>query len=129
MDTAESPAVATALAHIGAWGHHDWATTRALLAPDVHARVTSTTPGFAGGEFTGADAYMERKTKAARLIEPGSVRVLSTVGDDRNALVLVTLRIGLGPGGALVTMARSCLYLVDDGRIKDERDAYFILSE
>ncbi|HLK89484.1 MAG TPA: hypothetical protein VKZ18_06305 [Polyangia bacterium] len=31
MDTANPPAVATALAHIAAWGHHDWDRTRALV--------------------------------------------------------------------------------------------------
>jgi hypothetical protein len=125
----DSPAVATALAHIEAWCRQDWDTTRDLLAPDVRGLVTSTTPGFGGGEFSGVDAYMERKTKAARLIEPGSLRVLSTFGDEKNALVLVTMRIGLGPSGAMVTLARSCLYLIDEhGRIKDERDSFFILS-
>jgi hypothetical protein len=125
-----SPAVSTALAHIHAWCRQDWDTTRDLLAPDVHAVVASTTPRFGGGEFTGLETYIDRKTKAARLIEPGSLRVLSTIGDERNALVLVTMRIGLGPGGAMVTLARSCLYRFDEnGKIKDERDSFFILSE
>ena len=85
-----------------------------MLAPTVHALVTSTNPQFGGGELTGVDAYMDRKTKVARLIEPGSAQVLSTIGDEVNALVLVTFRIGLGPGGKMVTMARSCLYALDE---------------
>jgi len=126
----ESTAVSIALAHIDAWTHHDWDKTREMLAPNVHALVTSTNPQFRGGEFTGIDTYLERKTKAARLIEPGSVQVLSTIGDEVNALVLVTFRIGLGAGGSMVTMARSCLYALDENKkIKDERDAFFILSE
>jgi hypothetical protein len=125
----DSTAVSIALAHIDAWTHHDWDKTRKMLAPDVHALVTSTNQQFRGGEFTGVDAYMERKTKAARLIEPGSVQVLSTIGDEVNGLVLVTFRIGLGAGGTMVTMARSCLYALDDDKkIKEERDAFFILS-
>lgn len=125
----DSTAALVAIAHIDAWTNHDWARTREMLAPDVHILVTSTDPRFPGGELTGVDAYMDRKTKAARLIEPGSLRVLSTMGDDLNALVLVTFRIGLGPGGTMVTMARSCLYAVDGNRkIKEERDAFFLLS-
>jgi hypothetical protein len=63
------------------------------------------------------------------VIEPGSVQVLSAIGDERSALVTVTFKIGLGPGGTMVTMARSCLYLIDEnGKIKEERDSFFILS-
>jgi hypothetical protein len=30
----------------------------------------------------------------------------------------------------MVTLARSCLYLIDEnGKIKDERDSFFLLSE
>jgi hypothetical protein len=126
----DSPAVATALAHIDAWSRHNWDKTRELLAPDVHATVTTTQPGFRDAELTGIDNYMAPKTKAAQLIEPGSVQVLSAVGDQRSALVTVTFKIGLGPGGATVSMARSCLYLIDEnGKIKEERDAFLVLSQ
>jgi len=126
----DSPAVAIALAHIDAWSHHDWEKTRELLAPDIHATVTSTQPGFRDADLKGADRYMEPKTKAARRIEPGSVRVLSAIGDERSALVTVTFKIGLGPGGTMVTMARSCLYWIDETKkIKEERDVFFLLSQ
>jgi hypothetical protein len=87
----DSPAVAVALAHIDAWSRHDWDKTRELLAPDVHALVASTQPQFGGGgsEFTGVDNYMALKTRAAQLIEPGSVQVVSTIGDHTGALVTV----------------------------------------
>ena len=125
----QSTAASIALDHIDAWTHHDWVRTRDMLAPDVHASVTSTDPNFPGGEFTGIDTYVHRKRNAARLVEPGSLHVLSTIGDEASALVLVTFRIGLGPGGAMVTMARSCLYALDENqKIKEERDAFFILS-
>ena len=124
----DSTAALVALAHIDAWTNHDWTKTREMLAPDVHALIASTDPRFPGGEFTGVEAYMDHKTKAARLIEPGSVHVLSTIGDQVNALVLVTFRIALGPEGTMVTMARSCLYALDENRrIKEERDAFFLL--
>jgi hypothetical protein len=119
----DSPAVAVALAHIDGWSHHHWDKTRELLAPDVHVTVTTTQPGFGDADLRGIDHYMRPKTKAAQLIEPGSVQVLSAIGDERSALVTVTFKIGLGPGGAMVTMARSCLYLIDENKkIKEERD-------
>ena len=98
-------AVGIALAHVEAWSHHDWETTRAVLAPDIRALVTSTQPQFGGGgEINGAEDYMTRK-----------------------AFVVARMRIALGPGGAMVTMTRSCLYLVDEaGRIKEERDSFFV---
>jgi hypothetical protein len=129
MKMQNSPAVAVALAHIDAWSHHDWEKTRELLAPDVHATVTTTQPDFRDADLNGIDNYMAPKTKGARLIEPGSVQVLSAVGDERSALIACMFKIGLGPGGAMVTMARSCLYLIDEnGKIKEERDAFVILS-
>jgi hypothetical protein len=80
-------------------------------------------------ELTGIDAYMAPKIKAAQLIEPGSVQEVSAIGDERNALILITFRIGLGPGGSMVTMTRALLYLLDENKqIKEERDEYFILS-
>jgi hypothetical protein len=124
----DSPAVKIALAHIDAWSRHDWDKTKELLAPNVHALVTSTQRDLGGNEFTGIDNYMERKIKAAQLVEPGSVRVISTIGDERNALILITFRIGLGPSGTVVTMARACLYLLDENKkIKDERDQFFVV--
>jgi hypothetical protein len=46
-----------------------------------------------------------------------------------NALILVTMRIGLGPGGTMVTLARAILYLLDENKkIKEERDGYLVLS-
>ena len=125
----DSPAVTIALAHIHAWSHHDWEKTKELLAPNVHASVTTTMPNVGGGDFTGVDNYMALKVKAAQLIETGSVQVIGTIGDETNALTLVTFRIGIGPGGTMVTMARACLYLLDENKkIKEERDSFFVLS-
>jgi SnoaL-like protein len=129
MKMQDSPAVKIAVAHIDAWSRHNWDKTRELLAPNVHASVTSTMPGFGGSDFTGIDRYMELKMKAAKLIEPGSVHVIGTIGDESNALTLVTFRIGMGPDGAMVTMARACLYMLDENKkITEERDSFFVLS-
>lgn len=130
MNMQDSTAVTIARAHINAWSHQDWEKTRELLAPNIHAVVTTTQPMKATAELTGIDAYMEPKIKASQLIAPGSVHEISAIGDERNALVLVTFRIGLGPSGTMVTMARAILYLLDENKkIKEERDEYFILSQ
>lgn len=130
MNMQDSAAITIARTHINAWSHHDWEKTRELLAPNVHAVVTTTQSMQATTELTGIDAYMEPKIKAAQLIEPGSVREISAIGDESSALVLVTMRIGLGPGGTMVTLARAILLLLDENKkIKEERDEYFILSQ
>ena len=130
MKMQDSTAITIARAHIDAWSHHDWDKTRELLAPNVHVLVTSTQPEWGSGEFTGIDAYMEPKIKAAQLIEPGSVQEISAIGDESNALILVTMRIGLGPGGTMVTLARACLYLLDENKkIKEERDIFYVLPQ
>ena len=129
MSMQDSTAITIVRAHIHAWTHQDWETTRELLAPDVHAVVTTTQPMKATAEMTGVDAYMETKRKAAQLIDPGSVQEISAIGDESNAMMLITFRIGLGPGGTMVTMARAILCSLDDHqKIKEERDEYFILS-
>jgi hypothetical protein len=124
-----SKAVAAALAHIDAWCSHDWEKTRLGLSPTVHAWVTNTQPDFARTvEITGIDDYMPRKMKSAQLIEPGSLEVISAFGDEQHAMVLVTFRIALGPNGAMMTMARSCLYAIDDeGKIQEERDQFLVM--
>jgi hypothetical protein len=59
----------------------------------------------------------------------GSVQVIGTIGDESDALILVTFRIGNGAGGTMVTMARACLYFLDENKkIKEERDSFFALS-
>ncbi len=128
MTTQNPTAVNVARAHIEAWSHHDWGRTRELLAPDVHAWVTSTQANFGTAELTGVDAYMGPKITAAQLIEPGSVHEIWAIGDEQNALILVTFRIGLGPDASMVTMTRSCLYLLNESqKIKEERDAFYVL--
>jgi hypothetical protein len=124
----DSTAITIVRAHIDAWSHHDWGKTREMLAPNVHALVTGTQRDTT--EFTGIDNYMERKKRGAQLVEPGSAQVISAIGDERNALILATMRIALGPGGSMVTMARACLCLLDENKkIKEERDEYFVLSQ
>lgn len=118
-----SLAVQVALARINARSRDDWGTTRPMLSASVHAFVTTTYPKLDDSDFTGVDEYMTRTTNRAQLVEPGSAQVLC-------ARVSATMRIAIGPGGSMVTTARSCLYLLDDrGKIQEERDQFFLMSD
>jgi hypothetical protein len=74
MTMKDSPAVKVALAHIDAWTHHDWDKTRELLAPNVHAIVTTTQPGFGDADLKGVDSYMPPKPKRRASSSPEALR-------------------------------------------------------
>jgi SnoaL-like domain len=123
----ESPAVATALAHCEAWSKHDWNEARRLLASDVRVTATTTRPTMPETNLTGVDAYMEGLQNFAGAIVPGSLQVNATVGDERNALLMVTVQAGFGPGGTPVPLPGARLYLLDDqGKIKVEQVVFFV---
>jgi hypothetical protein len=129
MNIQNSTAVTLARTHINAWSHQDWEKIRELVASDVHVAGTSTQSMLPSGEASGIDNYMERLIKTVQLIEPESVQIISAVGDEKNALVLETLRIDLGSGGTVVTMVRASLYLLDENnKIIEERDEFCVLS-
>jgi hypothetical protein len=126
----ESPAVAVARAHAEAWSNHDWDKARKMLAPDVHVVATSTQPMVNPTDLTGIDDYMEGLIKFAQPIEPGSLRVIAIVGDERNSLILLTVRAAFGPGGAKVTLPAARLALLDENnKIKAERVVFFAIPD
>ena len=123
----ESPAVAIARAHVEAWGRHDFDKARSMLAPDVRVRVTTTAPYPPDTDLTGADEYMEGLHAYAEPIVPGSVRVLASSGDDRNALLLLSLTMAGGPFGEGTIAPCSRLYLIDDnGQITAEQVVFYL---
>lgn len=53
--------------------------------------------------------------------------MIASVGDDRNALVMLTVTAALGPGGAKVPLTAARLYLLDDqNKIKAEQVIYYV---
>ena len=123
-------AVAVARAHVEAWSHHDWDGARSKLAPDVHVTVTSTQATMARTDLTGIDAYMVGLKKFAEAVVPGSARVEWSVGDERSALLMVTVKAAFGPGGAPVTVPAARLYQLDENRkIQSEQVIFFVLSQ
>jgi len=126
----EAPAVAIARAHAEAWGNHDFDTARSILASDVRVTATSTDPALPQTDLTGADNYMEGLIAYAQPIVPGSVRVLASTGDERNALLTLTMTMAGGPFGAGATAPCARLYLLDDNnKIKTEHVVFYVAPE
>ena len=123
----EAPAVTIARAHVEAWSNHDFDTARSILAGDVHVTATSTNPVLPRTDLTGADDYMTGLVAYAQPIVPGTVRVLASVGDERNALLLLTMTMAGGPLGAGATAPCARIYLLDDGgKIKTEQVVFYV---
>ena len=121
----ESPAVAIARAHVEAWSNHDFDTARKGLAPDVKVTATTTLPIMPATDLTGADAYMIGLTQFAQGVVPGSLRVIASVGDERSALLMLTVEADLG--GRRATLPAARLYLLDDdGKIKAEQVVFYL---
>jgi len=129
--TSESPAVGVARSHVEAWNNHDWEKARKGLAGDVHVTATTTQAymGSSGTDLTGADNYMEGLKKFASLLVKGSARVAASIGDERNAILLVTAKATFGPGGTEVTFPQARLYqLNENGKIKAEQVIFCALA-
>jgi SnoaL-like domain len=126
----DSKAVAIARAHVEAWSNHDFDTARSMLAPDVSVTVTSTTPGLPRTDLTGADNYIQGLTAYAQPVVPGSVQFLASTGDDRNALVVLSLTMAGGPFGEGTTAPCARLYLIDDnGKIQTEQVVFYLAGD
>jgi SnoaL-like domain len=124
----ESPAVAIARAHVEAWSNHDFDTARDGLAPDVRVTATTTQPTPPATDLTGAEDYMVGLTQFAQAVVPGSLRILASVGDQRNALLMLTVEVAVGAGKATLPGAR--LYLLDEhDKIKTEHVIFYTAQD
>ena len=119
-----SPAVAVARAHVEAWSNHDFNTARDSLAADVTVTSTTTQPIMKAVNLAGIDDYMTGLTQFARGVVPGSAHIIASVGDERNALLMLTVEADLGAGKATLPGAR--LYLLDENnKIKAEQVIFY----
>ena len=120
----ESPAIAVARAHAEAWSNHDFDTARSALAPDVRVTATTTQPMPPATDLTGADDYMVGLTQFAQAVVPGSLRIIASTGDERNALLTLTVEADFGGRKAILPGAR--LYRLDDNnKIKTEHVIFY----
>jgi SnoaL-like domain len=126
----DSPAVGVARAHAEAWSNHDWDQARVSLATDVKFVANTTQPGVEATDLTGIEEYMRGLIEFAQLVEPGSARVISSIGDERNSLILLTVRGAFGPGGEMVTLPAARLALLDeDSKIQSEQVVFFTIPD
>lgn len=126
----ESPAVSAALRHVEAWSNHDWEPARRSLAQGVRVTATTTQPFMEDTDLAGIDDYMHGLREFADAVVPGSLVVNASLGDERNALLMVTVEAALGPGGAKVMLPAARLYLLDDkDKISFERVVFFAAPE
>jgi len=120
----ESPAAAVARAHVEAWSNHDFDTARNGLAPDVRVTAVTTQPMPPATDLTGVDDYMIGLTQFAQAVVPGSLRILASIGDERNALLMLTVEADFGTGK--VTLPGARLYLLDEhNKIKTEHVIFY----
>ena len=120
----ESPAVAIARAHVEAWSNHDFDAARSSLAADVKVTATTTLPIMPATDLSGADNYMVGLIQFAQAVVPGSLRVIASVGDEHNALLMLTVEADLPVGRMTLPAAR--LYLLDEtGKIKAEQVVFY----
>jgi len=120
----ESPAIAIARAHVEAWTNHDFVAARSALAPGVRVTAITTQPMPPATDLTGADDYMAGLTQFAQAVVPGSLRILASTGDERNALLMLTVEADFGAGKATLPGAR--LYLLDENnKIQTEHVIFY----
>lgn len=101
-----------------------------MLAPDVHVTTTTTQPNTPATDLTGIDDYMDGLIKFAQVVEPSSARVIASIGDERNSLILLTVRAAFGPEGPHVTISAARLALLDENnQIKTEQVVFFALPD
>ena len=113
----ESRAVALARAHLEAWTNHDFDTARGNLAKDVQFFSPA-------ANLVGIDEYMDAPrglTQFAKQVVPGSLRIIATMGDERNALIMYEVSTEGGPIGSKVFPSAQTWLLDDNGKIKVER--------
>jgi len=123
----ESRAVNLAVAHCEAWSNHDWDAARKSLAKDVKVTATTTFEGAPNTDLSGADAYMEGLRAFADQVVPGSLRVNAGVGDERNALLHVTVDSD-GPPFGRMTIHGARLYLFDEtDKLTSEQVIFYLI--
>jgi hypothetical protein len=123
----DSQAVRVARAHVEAWSRHDLDTARAALANDVHVTVMTTQPGAPAVDTVGIPDYMVGLEAFVKGVTRGSLKEIAAMGDDRNALLMITVEADFGFGKTTSPGAR--LYLLDDdGKIAAEQVVFFLGS-
>jgi hypothetical protein len=111
---------------VEAWAKRDYDTAREALADDVWVTVIAANPTFPKTDLNGIDAYMQGLIQFADGVVPASTEVVDAVGDDKQALLRVNVRIAFGPDAPEMDAPGARMYLFDeDGKIKIEHVLFF----
>ena len=131
MSSQQDPiAVAVAGAHVEAWGRHDYDSSQASVAPDVHVVVASVDHEAPRVDTTGVEAYMQGLIQFGQAVLPGTSRVSSAIGDDTRALLQVTSRVKFGPDAPEMTLHGARLYRLDENqKIAEEQVIFFVTPQ
>lgn len=124
-----SPAVSLARAHVEAWNNHDFPSARLGLAADVHVTAVTTLPGAPPTDLTGIDAYMQGLMYFAQTLRPGSVRELASLGDERNALLMLAGDTTGEPFGEMTWTGARLYQFDEDGKIKNEHIVFCVVPK
>jgi SnoaL-like protein len=113
----DSRAVALARAHLEAWTNHDLNTARHNLAADVQFFSPAS-------HLAGIEEYMDAPrglVQFARQVVPGSLKVIASMGDERNALIMYQVDTEGGTFGSKTIPSAQTWVLDDAGKIQVER--------
>jgi hypothetical protein len=126
----DSTAVAAARAHVQAWSNHDWDGARDGLAPDVRVLAVTIDPMPPRVELAGMDEYMQGLIEFAQIVVPGTAQVITAWGDDRRALLTLTVRVAFGSDAPQMTLIGARTYAFDErGKIAEEQVVFFVVPD
>jgi hypothetical protein len=99
------------------------------LAPDVHVTAVTTLPGAPLTDLTGIDDYMQGLIYFAQTLKPGSVRELASLGDERNALLMLAGETTGEPFGEMTWTGARLYQFDDEGKIKVEHIIFGVVPK
>ena len=119
-DSSQPKAAEIAIKHVEAFSNHDYETARSLLADDVHFILITSIPGFPNPlEGNGVEEFMKALSSGNTLI-PGSFQVIHSIGDDHQALIIVSVK-GTLPTQEPINLLAARHYMIDENdKIKNE---------
>lgn len=85
------------------------------MAPDLVVHEPDYLPY--GGEFHGATGFLELFGEIAKVVDVGSIELLSAIADDERVVLLMSVALVGGGGRRFLTEH----WLVADGRVRDVR--------
>src|SRR5262249_46229868 len=124
-----STAVSLARAHVEAWNNHDFARARAGLAPDVHVTAVTTLPRAPLTDLPGIDGYLQGLIYFPHTPKPRRARELASLGDERNALLMLAGDTTGEPFGEMTWTGARLYHFDDERRIKVEHVIFGVVTK